>query len=186
MEKIETLFSSTTTNTPVTEDDTLPTYYIGAAMGLLAACARSAHYVTCSVLYKQKASDTLPMILFAGFGGFFVSLVSSAVDPKHLVLSSAISTIDLRVWLGMISVALLGVCAIFMLNYAIALSNPVLVSFVRVFDIVVSYLIQVIFLHDSPAIMGIVGSSFVVSSVSLLTLENSFKSRLPETIKKIF
>ena len=82
MAHIETLFSSTVTNTPVAEDDTLPSYYIGAAMGLLAAFARSAHYVTCSVLYKQKASNTLQMIIFTGFGFFpLLSFASSAFDP---------------------------------------------------------------------------------------------------------
>ena len=155
-------------------------------MGLVAACARSAHYVTCSVLYKNSAASTLQMILYAGFGGFIVSLVSSAFDQNHLILSSEISTISLPVWCGICSVAFLGVCAIFMLTYAIALSNPVLVSFVRVFDIVVSYLIQIIFLHDSPAILGIVGSSFVVSSVSLLSFENSFRNWIPSSMKKIF
>ena len=166
--------------------DDKSTYYIGAVMGLVAACARSAHYVTCSILYQNTATSTVRMILYAGLGGFGVSLVSASLDTKHLILSSEISSISMSTWLGILAVAVLGVCAIFMLNQAIALSNPILVSFVRVFDIVVSYLIQIIFLHDTPAVMGIVGSSLVVAAVSLLGFEQSFVEILPKKIKNIF
>ena len=154
-------------------------------MGLVAACARSAHYVTCSVLYKNSAASTLQMILYAGFGGFIVSLVSSAFDQNHLILSSEISTISLPVWCGICSVAFLGVCAIFMLTYAIALSNPVLVSFVRVFDIVIAYSIQITFLHQAITNMGIVGSSLVVAAIIVLGLEHSFVKLLPVGLSHI-
>ena len=108
------------------------------------------------------------------------------MDSNNLILSTEISHISLHSWLGMAAVAVLGVVAIFMLNKAIALSNPILVSFVRVFDIVVSYLIQIVFLQDTPAVMGVVGSSLVVLAVSLLSLEHSFIAILPPRIKNIF
>ena len=36
-----------------------------------------------------------------------------------------------------------GICALFLLNKAIQLTSPVVVSFIRVTDIVVSYAVQV-------------------------------------------
>ena len=154
-------------------------------MGVVAASARSSHYVTCSVLYKATSSSTNQMILFAGFGGFFISFVSSFLDSNHLILSSRIISICLMDWLGLLAVALLGVSAIFMLNFAIELSNPVLVSFVRVFDIVVSYGVQVIVLKDSPGILGIFGSTLVITSVSLLSFESSFIDKVPQKFRRI-
>ena len=41
----------------------------------------------------------------------------------------------------MVSVS--GICALFLLNKAIQLTSPVVVSFIRVTDIVVSYAVQV-------------------------------------------
>ena len=80
------------------------------------------------------------------------------------------------------TVAVLGVTAIFMVNKAIALSNPVLVSFVRVSDIVVSFIIQIIFLNQNPLLMGII----VLSAVFILGFGKTFASFLPEGIKQIF
>ena len=155
-------------------------------MGLVAACGRAATYVSCTILYHSMNCTTERILLYSGFGGLLVSLVASAFDPKHLILSTAISSMCLSTWLGIMTVAVLGVTAIFMVNKAIALSNPVLVSFVRVSDIVVSFVIQIIFLNQTPSLMGIVGSSFVLSAVSMLGFEKTFVSLLPEGIKQIF
>ena len=69
----------------------------------------------------------------------------------------------------MVSVS--GICALFLLNKAIQLTSPVVVSFIRVTDIVVSYILQVLVLHDHPSVLAILGSSFVIISVSLLSIE---------------
>ena len=151
-------------------------------MGLKAACGRAATYVTCTILYQNMNCTTATILLYSGFG----SLVASAFDSRHLILSTKIASMCLSTWLGIMTVAVLGVTAIFMVNKAIALSNPVLVSFVRVSDIVVSFVIQIIFLNQTPSLMGIIGSSFVLSAVSMLGFEQTFVSFLPEGIKQIF
>ena len=73
----------------------------------------------------------------------------------------------------MMMIASLGVFALFFLNQALRLTSPVVVSFIRVTDIVVSYILQVLVqvLHDHPSVLAILGSSFVIISVSLLSIE---------------
>ena len=128
---------------------------------------------------------TTHLMLYVGFGGLAVSLVSSAFDSQHLLLSSEISTLTMSCWVGMLTVSLMGMCAHFILYMAIALSNPVLVSFVRVFDIVIAYSIQITFLHQAITNMGIVGSSLVVAAIIVLGLEHSFVKLLPVGLNHI-
>ena len=68
----------------------------------------------------------------------------------------------------MMMIASLGVSALFFLNKALSLTSPVVVSFIRVTDIVVSYILQVLVLHDHPSVLAILGSSFVIISVSVI------------------
>ena len=125
-------------------------------------------------------------MLYLGFGGLAVSLVSSAFDSKNLVLSSEISSITFSSWVRIFAVAMMGISAICTLYKSIALSNAVLVSFIRVFDIVIAYIIQIIFLHQAFTTMGIVGSCLVVSAIIMLGLEQSFVKLLPVRLQTIF
>ena len=100
------------------------TLYFGVLMGLVGACARSASYVACSILYRDTACYTQLILLYSGLVGLVTSLVSASIDSDNLILSPSIISLSLSTWLGLLSVAMLGVTAIFMLNKAIALSNP--------------------------------------------------------------
>ena len=86
----------------------------------------------------------------------------------------------------MLLIASLGVSALFFLNKALSLTSPVVVSFIRVTDIVVSYLLQVLVLHDDPSILAILGSSFVIVSVSLLSVEQYLVRHLPVGVRYLF
>ena len=86
----------------------------------------------------------------------------------------------------MLLIASLGVSALFFLNKSLSLASPVVVSFIRVTDIVVSYLLQVLVLHDDPSILAIVGSSFVIVSVSLLSVEQYLVRHLPVGVRYLF
>ena len=65
----------------------------------------------------------------------------------------------------------LGVSALFFINKALSLTSPLLVSLIRVTDIVVSYILQVLVFHDQPSVLANLGSSFVILSGSLLSIE---------------
>ena len=86
---------------------------------------------------------------------------------------------------GMLLIASLGVSALFFLNKALSLTSPVVVSFIRVTDIVVSYLLQVLVLHDQPSVLAILGSSFVIISVSLLSIEQYVVKLIPPSVRHL-
>ena len=85
----------------------------------------------------------------------------------------------------MLLISSLGISALFFLNKALSLTSPVVVSFIRVTDIVVSYLLQVLVLHDDPSVLAIVGSSFVIVSVSLLSIEQYIVKHLPAGVRPL-
>ena len=85
----------------------------------------------------------------------------------------------------MIAIIFAGISALYMLNKSISLANPVIVSFIRVTDIVVSYIIQVIVLRDAPNLLAIIGSCFVIIAVSLLSLEHHCIHLAPPRFKHI-
>ena len=195
--------TNTSLATSSTSDLLEKSYSLGAIFGLIGAASRAGHYVTCKIILEKKSTSTNWIILFSGLGGFMVSLMSSVLDSDHLLLSARITQISASNWTGqssaqidlkytyssnsgMLLIASLGVSALFFLNKALSLASPVVVSFIRVTDIVVSYLLQVLVLHDDPSILAIVGSSFVIVSVSLLSVEQYLVRHLPAGVRYLF
>merc|ERR1711953_871690 len=178
-----------TSNTSQAEQDDLhqagKSYSLGVIFGLIGASSRAGHYVTCKIIFEKNKKSTNWIILFAGFGGFLVSLASSLMDRDHLLLSDRIGEISSKNWTGMMMIASLGVSALFFLNKALSLTSPVVVSFIRVTDIVVSYLLQVLVLHDQPSVLAVLGSSFVILSVSLLSVEQYVVKQIPPAVRHL-
>ena len=176
-------------------------YSLGVIFGLIGAASRAGNYVTCKIIFEKKKKSTNWIILFAGFGGFLVSLASSFMDPEHLLLSDRIGEISANNWTGGVTltfsnyfkfhdkgillIACLGVSALFFINKALSLTSPVVVSFIRVTDIVVSYLLQVLVFHDHPSVLAILGSSFVILSVSLLSIEQYVVKQIPPGVRHL-
>ena len=77
-------------------------YSLGVIFGLIGASSRAGHYVTCKIIFEKKKQSTNWIILFAGFGGFLVSLASSFMDCDHLLLSGRIGEISTNNWTGAI------------------------------------------------------------------------------------
>jgi drug/metabolite transporter (DMT)-like permease len=161
-------------------------YYFGAVMGLVAAWARSVNFVSCKVLFKNKStSSTDLIILYAGFGGLIVSLISSTLDRNSQILSSQFTQISIMTWGGMLATAVQCIIAVVSLNAALVVTGPVLVSFVRVNDIILAYFIQIVFFHQVPVVIGLVGSCCVVGAVICLPLEQLAVKFTPHFVQKI-
>ena len=75
-------------------------YSLGVIFGLIGASSRAGHYVTCKIIFEKRKQSTNWIILFAGFGGFLVSLASSFMDCDHLLLSGRIGEISTNNWTG--------------------------------------------------------------------------------------
>ena len=92
----------TNTSLPDLESSQLAgkSYSLGVIFGLIGASSRAGHYVTCKIIFEKKKQSTNWIILFAGFGGFLVSLASSFMDCDHLLLSGRIGEISTNNWTG--------------------------------------------------------------------------------------
>ena len=75
-------------------------YSLGVIFGLIGATSRAAHYVTCKIIFEKKSTSTNWIILFAGLGGFLVSVMSSLMDSDHQLLSARITEITAHNWTG--------------------------------------------------------------------------------------
>ena len=92
----------TNTSLPDLESSQLAgkSYSLGVIFGLIGASSRAGHYVTCKIIFEKRKQSTNWIILFAGFGGFLVSLASSFMDCDHLLLSGRIGEISTNNWTG--------------------------------------------------------------------------------------
>ena len=158
-------------------------YFIGAFLGILDALGWAVGYVTCSFLTQRRNCSVELFLFYNAICSLIVSLMSSMFDPDHQILSARVFSISTCYWVGVVSVAFLGISATFMVNKAVVWANPVLVSFIRVLDIVISYTIQVVFLHQIPDRSGMAGSILVVIGVSLLASEDLLLPIIPEKIR---
>ena len=138
---------------------------------MLGALGLAVDYVSSGYLIRKKGCTIEIILLYYAICGLLVSIISGLFEPDNLVLSSSISSISLSYWTGLLAIAFLGISATFMLHKAIIYSNPVLVSFIRLLDIIFSYAVQTLFFHQIPDAAGIIGSTLVFIGVTLLTLE---------------
>ena len=161
-------------------------FYFGVVASLVGTIAGGGHFVVARVLYENKStSSPLLLVFHAGLGGILISLAAVFLDKEQMIISSDIINITLNTWLQMFFVAVGGVLGFLMLNQAVKLTNPVIVSFIRVSEIVISYFIQV-FLFEQPVdLFGIIGSVCVTLAVIIVPLENLVRKKIPETFKNI-
>ena len=135
-------------------------YYFGAVMCLVQAGTRSVNIVSCKVPFKNKGtSSTDLIILYTGFGGFIVTLMSSILDKNSQILSSHFSQISLITWGGMLATAVQYIIAVVSLNAAL--------------------------IARGPLVIGLLGSCCVVGSVICLPLNQLAVKFTPHFVQKI-
>ena len=129
--------------------------------------------------------STKMFVFYAGLGGLVVSMVSTLFISYQRIISLEVMRRNLIIWLQMLCVSVTGVLGFLMLNQAVKLSNPLLVSFIRVTEIVISYAVQV-FLFGQPAeVCGILGSVSSIIDVLLVSMEQHVRKIIPTNIKTI-
>jgi drug/metabolite transporter (DMT)-like permease len=114
-----------------------------------------------------------------------VSELDLQLSQAH-IFSYWIFQISSRTWLVYLAIAILGASNLGLINIALKLTNPVLVSFTRYSDIIVAYLIQVVVFHEAASMMGVGGSVCIILSLGLLKLENKFNYVFPDSLKCLF
>ena len=152
---------------------------------MITALGWAVDFVSSCYLIQNKNCTVEIILLYYALCGLLVSLISGVFDPNNLVISSSVKSISFSYWAGLGAIAFLGVSATFMLHKAIVYANPVLVSFIRLLDIVFSYSVQIFLFHQIPDVSGIIGSVLVLLGVTFLTLEERLLSTMPKKFRQL-
>ena len=134
--------------------------------------------------HRWKKSSTHLLTFYAGLFGLLVSF-SACLFEKSQILSDQFSMINPLTWCTYLAIAVSGVLNVWLVNKAISLASPVLISFVRSSVIIIAYSIQILFFHESPSALGIIGSTCVTAAICILPLEQQFIDIVPVYIKHV-
>ena len=156
-------------------------------MGIIAAIGRATVYVIFRKLSQNQSSSSIMLTTFHhAFWALLVNLAWGLFYGESQILSSNFFLISSRIWLIYLVMAVLGCITACFVTQAIKLSNPNLVCFFRSADIIVAYLIQVVFFHQPVRMFGVGGSICIIMAIGLLQLEDRFNNVLPVSVKCVF
>ena len=113
---------------------------------------------------------------------------SVAFSPSQCLLrtSGQVEQYDPWSWFGLFVVAILGVVMLYARVLSVKLVGPVVVSFVRTSEIIVSYLLQIILFHKMPQLSSVLGAVLVMIACTGILLEDNFLNLLSPRLQKIF
>ena len=93
--------------------------------------------------------------------------------------------IDSLTWCIYLAIAIAGILNVWLVNKAISMANPVLISFVRSSVIIIAYAVQIVFFHQDPSPLAILGSSCVTLAICILPLEQQFRNIMPLSVNHL-
>ena len=123
-------------------------YYIGAIAALIAMFSIAGTRILIKILLKNKSTKPYAVQLFYhNFANLIVAMVLPAFRGNQRILfpSVDVDLYDIWQWLGIGSVAIIGIIHYLTRFMAIKLISPTLVSFIRTSEIVLAYVIQTSF-----------------------------------------
>ena len=165
-------------------------YYIGAISAVANMIFRSIQLIAFKYLVQNKSTINGELvILYIGIACLIVSLVSPFLfNGNQRIIHSYERTRAYNVyqWLGLFGHAILSYGFLWMLIKALSLVSPVIVAFVRLTEIVLSYIVQILFFDAIPTVSAIFGSCNVIIGCLLILIEDSMLKILPENLKCIF
>ena len=165
-------------------------YYIGAISAAGLMISRSIQLIAFKYLVQNKSSITGELvILYIGIFCLLVSLVSPFVfhgNQRIIHSHERTNAYNYSQWLGLVGHAILSYGFLWMLIEALKLASPVIVAFVRLTEIVLSYIVQILFFNTIPNVSAIIGSCNVIIACLLISMEDSILKILPENLKCIF
>ena len=165
-------------------------YYIGAISAMANMIFRSIQLIAFRYLVQNKSTVNGELvILYIGIACLIVSLVSPFVfNGNQRIIHSYERTRAYNVyqWLGLFGHVILSYGFLWMLIKALSLVSPVIVAFVRLTEIVLSYIVQILFFDAIPTVSAIFGSCNVIIGCLLILIEDSILKILPENMKYIF
>ena len=165
-------------------------YYIGAISAVTNMIFRSIQLIAFKYLAQNKSTSSGEFVIFyIGLACLIVSLVSPFVfNGNQRIIHSYEMTRAYNVyqWVGLFGHAILSYGFLWMLIKALSLVSPVIVAFVRLNEIVLSYIVQILFFNAVPNASAIVGSCNVIIGCLLILVEDTILKILPENLKCVF
>ena len=123
---------------------------MGGCLALISSVARGTQAVARRYLSGNKSTHSSTLTaLYAGFGGIFISMISSAFVDRQKVLSANIASIDAYTWAGILFSALMGTISSLMLSKSANLIEPVFQQCIRTSGIINGYIFQIAIFHEA-------------------------------------
>ena len=153
-------------------------------MAGLSSLARGSNEVLVGYLYTNKSTNSPNLMgLHAGIGGVIICLAALPfVKEKPKLFTQYLA--EGEMWGVLVVIAILGLCHAFFYNISVKLIGGILESFVVSFDVILAYLIQVLFFHNPLNMLSVVGSFCIVSAIMLMAVETVLIGKLPEGLNK--
>ena len=164
-------------------------YYMGGIAALTAMFSSAALRTAMKMLVQNKSTSSFGVPLFYNsFANLMVALVLPVFrgDQRILFPSLDVENYDVWQWVGLISVAIIGVTQYSTRFMAIKLISPTLVSFIRTSEIVLAYAIQLVILDTKPYATSLIGSGMVMVACIGVIFESWATVKLNPRIQHLF
>ncbi len=157
-------------------------YFIGVAIALSSALADGCLNV--AINFCQQI-NSLVLLWWTGLGGLIVSLVSFSFNPNAVMLGPNIALITKWEWLSYFLTSFSGLVAYFFMTKSLQMIDPTVVAFVRSFEIVLAYIVQIGIIGDLPNTLSLIGAGMVLVSVTAMSLQKQLISLLPSRLQRL-
>ena len=156
-------------------------YFYGALAALAASIARGLVNVTTSYLFDSTTTMSAKLIgLYQGFGGIFIAFLFLPFEFNEFINFNV--NINLTELVGLHVISIFAIAATLMLNKSIQYLGPTLESFVRSADVIIAYLIQILFFHTVSQYLSFIGASCIIFAIMLIAVEDAIVNRLPMNV----
>ncbi len=120
----------------------------------------------CNILINkcEKIRSTV-LVFYGGVCGIFVALIGWLMDPNSNMILTNFEALKAFDWVLLISISLIGICAIFTMTAALKMVSPTSVSVLKALEIIFAFLFQIIVMHQIPNAVCLIGAALVTGSI---------------------
>ena len=186
---IDDLEVSNQTNAESSSETNYYNYYLGLISSFTCMiCMAVTRILTKRLLRNKSTSSPYMLAMYAGIGCIITSLILPVFGGNQRIVfpSGQVEQYDALSWVGMSVFAILGVPKILLRFMSIDLVGPIIESFVLATEIVLSYLVQILYFGDVPYLSTVVGAICVILSCGTIIFEEDVVTMMPTKLQQIF
>jgi len=156
-------------------------YFYGALAALAASITLGANNIMCARLFQNSTTASATLLgFYGGFGGILICLIMLPFNFDEYVNFNL--NIDLIDSLGLLLFVVIAIVGIVMSNKSSQYVSPTIKSFVRSADVIIAYLIQIIFLHEVSHYLSFIAAACIILAIILISVEDAIVNRLPMNV----